>query len=301
MKQPDLRDGHARGSLRFRSFVINKLLCASFVVKEKFVRWIRKYLQFQIKICMKHSSRRRFLQNSIGGLGLLTMPGAFPAPLTLPLKKMKIICVGGHPDDPESGCGGTLAKFSSLGHEVTIIYLTRGEAGIEGKSHDEAASIRSNEAIAACKILNTKPVFAGQIDGDTIVDNDWLKKMQELIGNEQPDIVFTHWPIDSHKDHQSASLLTIQTWIRSSSKFELYFFEVCAGEQTMTFRPTDYVDITDVQQQKRKAVFCHVSQDPDSIYSCGHASMEDFRGRELGVKAAEAFVHMTGMKKGSLV
>jgi len=301
MKQPDLRDGHARGSLRFRSFVINKLLCASFVVKEKFVRWIGKYLQFQIKICMKHSSRRRFLQNSIGGLGLLTMPGASSAPPTLPLKKMKIICVGGHPDDPESGCGGTLAKFSSLGHEVTIIYLTRGEAGIEGKSHDEAASIRSNEAIAACKILNTKPVFAGQIDGDTIVDNDWLKKMQELIGNEQPDIVFTHWPIDSHKDHQSASLLTIQTWIRSSSKFELYFFEVCAGEQTMTFRPTDYVDITDVQQQKRKAVFCHVSQDPDSIYSCGHASMEDFRGRELGVKAAEAFVHMTGMKKGSLV
>jgi hypothetical protein len=56
-----------------------------------------------------------------------------------------------------------------------------------------------------------------------------------------------------------------------------------------------------VQQQKRKAVFCHTSQDPDSIYSCGHASMEDFRGREISVKAAEAFVHMTGNKKESLV
>jgi hypothetical protein len=28
--------------------------------------------------------------------------------------------------------------------------------------------------------------------------------------------------------------------------------------------------------------------------------MEDFRGRELGVKAAEAFVHMTGKKNGNL-
>ena len=146
-----------------------------------------------------------------------------------------------------------------------------------------------------------KPVFAGQIDGDTIVNNEWVMKMQQLIVTEKPEIVFTHWPIDSHKDHQSASLLTIQTWMRSPETFELYFFEVCAGEQTMGFHPTDYIDISDVQEQKRKAVFCHTSQDPDSIYSCGHASMEDFRGRELGVKAAEAFVHMTGRKKGSLV
>src|SRR5262249_47042425 len=145
-----------------------------------------------------------------------------------PFKKMKIVCVGGHPDDPESGCGGSLAKFAASGHDVTIIYLTRGEAGIEGKSHDEAAAIRSKEAIAACKILNVKPVFAGQIDGDTVVNSDWIARMLQLITAEKPDIVFTHWPIDSHKDHQAASLLSMQAWMRSSEKFELYFFEVCA-------------------------------------------------------------------------
>ena len=249
---------------------------------------------------MKSSSRRQFLQNSVTGLGLLTMPSGFNALNREPFAKLKIVCVGGHPDDPESGCGGALAKFATLGHDVTIIYLTRGEAGIEGKSHDEAASIRTNEATAACKILNAKPVFAGQIDGDTIVNNEWVRKMQQLIATEKPNVVFTHWPIDSHKDHQSASLLTIQTWLRSSDRFELYFFEVCAGEQTMCFHPSDFVDITDTQEQKRKAVFCHTSQDPNAIYACGHASMEDFRGRELGVKAAEAFVHMTGKKSGNL-
>jgi len=250
---------------------------------------------------MKHSSRRKFLQSSMGGLSVLLMPAELQASARGPFKKMKIVCVGGHPDDPESGCGGTLAKFAELGHDVTTIYLTRGEAGIPGKSHEQAAGIRTKEAVAACQILNVKPAFAGQVDGDTVVNNEWVMKIQQLLANEKPDIVFTHWPIDSHKDHQAASLLTIQTWMRSPERFELYFFEVCAGEQTMGFRPTDFVDITDVQQQKRKAVFCHVSQDPDSIYSCGHASMEDFRGREMGVKAAEAFVHMVGRKKGNLM
>jgi len=212
---------------------------------------------------------------------------------------MKIVCVGGHPDDPESGCGGTLARFATAGHAVTIIYLTRGEAGIPGKSQGDAAKIRTQEAVEACKILHANPVFAGQIDGASILDNDWVQKLQAMLMEEKPDIVFTHWPIDSHKDHQISSLLTIQSWIRTSSKFDLYFFEVCTGEQTMVFRPTDYVDISDVQEQKKKAVYCHTSQDPPGIYQCGHAAMEEFRGRELGVKAAEGFVRMTGQRNGN--
>src|SRR4030095_4886682 len=124
---------------------------------------------------MKNSSRRKFLQQSISGLGVLAVPAGLQA-ANKPLKKMKVVCVGGHPDDPESICGGTLAKFAAAGHDVTIIYLTRGEAGIEGKSHAEAADIRTKEAMAASKILNAKPVFAGQIDGDTIVSNDWVVK-----------------------------------------------------------------------------------------------------------------------------
>lgn len=244
--------------------------------------------------------RRQFIKNVSAGLGALYLPSLLNAKNNKQAQKKKIVCVGGHPDDPESGCGGSLAKFVLAGNDVTIIYLTTGEAGIEGKSHDEAAAIRKQEAINACAILNAKPVFAGQIDGDTIVNNDWVNKMNALINLEKPDIVFTHWPLDSHKDHQVASLLTIQSWMRTADKWALYFFEVCEGEQTSTFHPTDYVDITDTQEQKRKAVYCHISQDPASIYACGHASMEDFRGRELGVKAGEAFIRMNGKTMGGL-
>jgi LmbE family N-acetylglucosaminyl deacetylase len=247
------------------------------------------------------NSRRQFVKNATAGLGILSLSSFIDEEDPKRDIRKRIVCVGGHPDDPESGCGGTLAKLANAGHDVTIIYLTTGEAGIPGKSHDEAAAIRRQEAVNACKILNAKPVFAGQIDGDTVMNNEWLVTVQQLIMNEKPDLVFTHWPIDSHKDHQIASLLTIQTWMRAPERFPLYFFEVCAGEQTMTFHPTDYVDITDWQEQKRKALYCHVSQDPPSIYACGHASMEDFRGRELGVKAGEGFARMNGRMMGGLV
>ncbi len=245
--------------------------------------------------------RRNFIKAGAAGLGLLTLPHLLQAGPHTALEKKKIVCLGAHPDDPESGCGGTLARLANSGHQVTIIYLTTGEAGIEGKTHSQAAAIRRQEAINACAVLKAKPVFAGQIDGDTIMDNAWLTRIEKLVADENPDMVFTHWPIDSHKDHQIASLLTIQTWVRSEKKFPLYFFEVCAGEQTMGFRPTDYVDITGTQEQKRKSVYCHLSQDPPGIYGCGHASMEDFRGRELGVKAAEAFVYMSGRGQGSVI
>ena len=244
------------------------------------------------------SSRRRFVKQTAAGIGLLSLPALLSAKTTA-FEKLKIVCVGGHPDDPESGCGGTLSRFTAAGHAVTIIYLTRGEAGIPGKSHGDAADIRTREAQEACKILRTKPVFAGQIDGDSILNNEWVKKLQSMLEEERPDIVFTHWPIDSHKDHQIASLLTIQCWIRAEKKFDLYFFEVCTGEQTMVFKPTDYIDISETKEQKKKAVYCHVSQDPPGIYQCGHSAMEEFRGRELGVVAAEAFVRMTGKGNGN--
>lgn len=246
------------------------------------------------------NSRRDFIRKASAGIGAMSLPGVLQAGVAAPDAKRKIVCVGGHPDDPESGCGATLAKLAALGHEVVIIYLTTGEAGIAGVSHDEAARTRKQEAINACRILNCRPVFAGQIDGATVVSNETLEHLQDLIGQERPDLVFTHWPVDSHKDHQCASLLTIQTWVRSANKFMLYFFEVCTGEQTMGFHPTDFIDITDTQEQKRKAVYCHTSQDPPGIYACGHAAMEDFRGRELGVKAAEGFVRMTGKGLGTI-
>jgi LmbE family N-acetylglucosaminyl deacetylase len=209
-----------------------------------------------------------------------------------PARRLRIVCVGGHPDDPESGCGGTLARYAALGHSVTIVYLTRGEAGIPGKSHAEAAAIRSAECQAACKILGATPVFAGQIDGATVVDGNAAASFSRLISAEDPDLVFTQWPIDTHPDHQAASLLTYRAWLAARGRFQLYYYEVDLGAQTMGFHPSDYIDITGVREKKKAALFAHKSQDGERIYSEYHQPMEELRGREGGCGAAEAFVHL---------
>jgi len=36
--------------------------------------------------------------------------------------KYKSLVTGGHPGDPEYGCGGTIARLTALGHEVTLLY-----------------------------------------------------------------------------------------------------------------------------------------------------------------------------------
>src|SRR5439155_24638566 len=140
-----------------------------------------------------------------------------------------------------------LTRYSELGNSGTIIDLTRGERGINGKSLDEAARIRSAECEAACKIMGAKPVFFGQIDGATELNKTHVDAMTKLLSAENPDVVFTHWPIDTHLDHQVASLLTIRAWM-ALRRPQLYFFEVNSGSQTEGFLPNTYVDISSLRE-----------------------------------------------------
>src|SRR5213083_1153063 len=206
--------------------------------------------------------------------------------------RLTVVCVGGHPDDPESGCGGTLARYAALGHAVTVVYLTRGERGISGKSLDEAAKIRSAECETACKIMGAKPVFFGQIDGATELNKAHVDAMTKLLSAENPDAVFTHWPIDTHMDHQVASLLAIRAWMALTPKPQLYFFEVNSGSQSQGFLPNTYVDISAAMEKKKAALIAHVSQDGQEIWRQHHEIIANWRGREAGVGAAEAFVQL---------
>ena len=247
-------------------------------------------------------TRRRFVKQSFA----LAAPSVLAAN-ALPLaaaesesgapRKLKVVCVGGHPDDPESGCAGTLTRYSELGHAVTIIYHTRGERGIRDKSLDEAAMIRSAECEAACKIMGAKPAFFGQIDGATELNKAHVDAMTKLLSAENPDVLFTHWPIDTHMDHQVASLLTIRAWMALSPKPQLYFFEVNSGSQSQGFLPNTYVDISAAIEKKKEALFAHVSQDGQGIWRQHHEIIANWRGREAGVGAAEAFVQLNRLSK----
>ncbi len=219
-------------------------------------------------------------------LGLPTSADAAPVNAS---QRKKVLVIGAHPDDPETTSGGTICLLTDAGHEVVCVYLTRGQAGIEGKGHSEAAAIRSAEAEAACQVMGTRAVFMNQIDGNTEANLDRYREMRELIDRENPDIVITHWPIDGHRDHAICGILVLDAWRRLDRRFKLFYFEAMSGTQSQMFSPSHWVDISATVERKHEACYCHKSQDIRSFYDGWHGTMEHFRGMEARCQVAEAF------------
>jgi LmbE family N-acetylglucosaminyl deacetylase len=201
--------------------------------------------------------------------------------------KLKVVVTGGHPGDPEYGCGGTIGRYTDLGHEVVLLYLNKGEW--TDKPAYDPGPVRVSEATKASEILKARPAFAGQIDGKAVVDNAHYEEFHKQLDAEKPNIVFTHWPIDNHADHRAISMLVYEAWLRMGRKFSLYYYEVSNGEDTIQFSPTHYVDITGYESRKRSACFAHASQAPEKFYELQEL-VARMRGIESGTKQAEGFI-----------
>jgi LmbE family N-acetylglucosaminyl deacetylase len=206
----------------------------------------------------------------------------------VPGGRAHVVAIGAHPDDPETGCGGTIAKLTGDGHRVTIVYLTRGEAGVRECDHATTARIRTAEAITGARLLGARAVFANQIDGSTSTGADDCARFTELLRSLRPDVVLTHWPHDTHADHRNTAALTRAAWETLGRSFSLVFYEVMMGLQTCDFEPNLYVDVSQTEEEKRAAIYAHVCQRPARFYPY-HVDMERTRGAEASLERAEAF------------
>ena len=132
---------------------------------------------------MSKMTRRDVLRASTAIVATGTTLGAAQAatPSENDANRLKVVVAGAHPDDPESGCGGTMALYADAGHDVISMYLTRGEAGIPGMSHEDAARVRTDEAEAACGVLGARAVFLGQVDGATEVNAKRYNEVQRAL------------------------------------------------------------------------------------------------------------------------
>lgn len=199
------------------------------------------------------------------------------------VKRLKIIVAGGHPGDPEYGCGGTVAHLTAMGHDVVLLYLN------DGAWPPTPANVRLAEAQKACELLHARPAYANQINGHAVVDNAQYGAFQKLVEAENPDAVFCQWPLDNHRDHRAISMLSYDAWTQSGRKFALYYYEVSDGEDTMQFSPNLFVDITVTAAVKRAACYAHASQTPDRYYEL-QDTVAKFRGIQSGYERAEAFI-----------
>jgi LmbE family N-acetylglucosaminyl deacetylase len=229
---------------------------------------------------MKSLSRRNLLGQA-GTLVVAAPLAGVPGEIT---KAPKVIVTGGHPGDPEYGCGGTIARFADLGHEVVLLYLNRGEW-----PPGDAGDARVAEATKACALLKARPIYAGQHNSQAVVDAAHYEAFRKIVEAERPDAVFTHWPIDNHADHRAIAMLVYDAWLNLGKRFALYYYEVSNGEDTVQFAPTSYVDIAETEPRKRLACYAHASQKPDKYYAL-QEQVTRMRGIESGSRQAEGFV-----------
>ena len=78
-----------------------------------------------------------------------------------------LMVVAAHPDDPEFGAGGTVAKMVRDGWQVIYVICTNGDKGTSdpNKTSEKLAKIREQEQRNAAKVLGvTEIVFLGYPD-----------------------------------------------------------------------------------------------------------------------------------------
>jgi LmbE family N-acetylglucosaminyl deacetylase len=203
-----------------------------------------------------------------------------------PEKKLRIVVFGAHPDDPESGAGGLVALLSLEGHEVISAYGTcfRGDRAI---GSEPEGVVRRREAAAACRVLGAQAHFFDYAHENLESDRATESAVARWLEETHPDIVVTHWPLDTHPNHHTVSSLVWQAY-QPQGGWNLYFFEVMTGRQSLGFRPELYLDISSVRAKKKEALDCHQSQKPEAIWAF-HDGMHRARGAECGAPFAEAY------------
>lgn len=221
----------------------------------------------------------------------------------------KVLVIAAHPDDEVLGCGGTMARHVIQGDKVKSIILAEGITSRDltrnRDIHNEEFEILHKAALKANEILGVSNVQLldfpdNRMDGLDLLDI--VKKVEEIINEYKPDIIYTHHIGDVNIDHQQIhrAVLTAVRPIPGNHRVQdLLFFETASSTEWMTrgsapsFQPDWYVNISETLDKKLKALEAYEYEMRDwpharSIKALEHLSR--WRGSNIGVEAAEAFM-----------
>jgi len=208
-----------------------------------------------------------------------------------------ILVVVAHQDDEALGCGGTLAKHISNGDRVKVVFVSDGYS-----SRDDGEN-RDYAAIDYAKLLKLeKPIFLDYKNNrmDSVDLLDIIKKIERIVEEYKPEVVYTHHYGDLNIDHQVTHRATI-TACRPQPGFsvkEIYSFEVLSstGWQSKSmgpgFDPSYYVDISNFFHIKVSSLKIYDDEMRNYPHSRSYQAVESlakYRGSSIGVKYAEAF------------
>ena len=125
--------------------------------------------------------------------------------LTLPDRRLSVLCVGAHPDDIEIGCGGTLLTLAAArALDVRAVIMTG-----DGKRRDEAL----HALPSFCPGMDVDIRVCGLPDGRLPAHWDATKQALEDAGTgDQPDVILAPRNDDAHQDHRLLADLVPTVW-----------------------------------------------------------------------------------------
>jgi LmbE family N-acetylglucosaminyl deacetylase len=201
-------------------------------------------------------------------------------------KPEKVLVIVAHPDDPEFGAAGTVAKWTAAGAEVVYVIVTDGSKGSAepNMTKEKLIALREKEQQAAAKIVGvSEVVFLGQPDGEIKNTYELREMVVRQIRAHKPDVVITHDPMTrygddflNHTDHRVVGdtvLDSVFPLARDRLNFPEHEAEGLEPHKALdvflifTTEPNYWVDVSDTIDLKIKALCQHKSQigEPDKL------------------------------------
>ena len=208
-----------------------------------------------------------------------------------------VVFFAAHPDDTE-GFAATAFLLKEK-YDVRVVDFTCGERGCgeENYLNGWTKAKRMAEEKSALALLDAEPFYVGEIDGEACATPRAVSEMIRFLKELKPKAVFTHWPVDLHRDHRQCAIAAMQAVQSIDFKPELYFFEVLM-EQTRNWNPLYSVDVTRTMGLKQALLRKYESQNKDDELVRHKTRQAALRGSERrpAVKYAETFTTLDGRR-----
>ena len=209
---------------------------------------------------------------------------------------MNVLGIGAHPDDLEFLCSGTLALYRERGHEVFMAIATNGNVGSPTLSKEEIASVRHEEASAACSVIGAHLIWMDYPDEWLFNTPEVRTRFIDAIREAKPDVMFAHGSTDYHPDHRVAGQVAIDARIPSTVRLvetslppaekipHIFIMDNVGG---IEFEPEFYVDIGEVFEAKQAMLEKHASQDAwlRHLYDMTYVEFMEIHARQRGLEA----------------
>lgn len=235
-----------------------------------------------------------------------------------------VLLIGAHPDDAELTCAGSIIKLTREGKKVVVVDCTRGELGSRG-----TPEIREKEARRATEILGVRNrLNLGMQDGNIEVSKENILKIIEVIRRFRPNIIITHPHFERHPDHEAVNALVRNALFKAGlvkieTRYEGEIQKVYRTKKVFYFlqsyefpngRPSFYVDVSDVYEEKIRAVTAFSSQvyvpgmyekEPPTwlsseLFMKQFIARDSYFGRLIGAEYAEAFYSVESLGVSSI-